>query len=61
MLEQIKSKLADEQVQRTILGAGGMVATFIATQLFARLMNKSIEAGIDALMNKIHNNETPAE
>lgn len=52
--EQLKQKAQDEQVQRAVLTATGMVVTFVATQLFAGLMNKGIDAGIDALMSKLH-------
>ena len=54
MLQTIKSKLSEETVQRAVLGIGGMIATFVATQAFASLMNKGIETGIDALMAKLH-------
>jgi len=54
MLDKIKSKLQNEQVQRTVLSAGGMIVTFIATQAFAMLVSKGIETGIDALMTKWH-------
>jgi len=62
MLEQIRRKLEDEQTQRAILHAGGLVATFVATRVFASLMDKGIGSGIDMLMNKLHPTiETPAE
>lgn len=62
MLEQIKTKLQDEQVQRALLNGTGMVVTFVATQVFAAYFSKGVEAGIDKLMEKMHPTvETPAE
>jgi hypothetical protein len=54
MLEQLKSKLGDEQVQRAILNGAGMIVTFVATQVFAGLMHKGIDSGVNALMTKLH-------
>jgi hypothetical protein len=63
MIEQIKAKLQEEQTQRAILKGVGIVTTFVATQIFAKYMNAGVEAGIDALMSKLHPmvEETPAE
>jgi len=62
MLEQLKQKLQQEQTQRAILSGVGIVTTFVATQIFANYMNKGVEAGIEALMTKLHPTEaTPAE
>lgn len=58
MLQEIKTKLQDEQVQRAVLSFTGMVATFVASQVFAGLMHKSIDTGIDALMAKLHPQQT---
>jgi hypothetical protein len=57
MLEQLKSKLQEEQTQRQILKGVGIVSTFVATQIFAHYMNMGVEAGIEAMMKKIHPTE----
>ena len=54
MLEQIKSKLQDEQVQRALLSTAGMIGTLIVTKVVAGACNKGVEAGINALMEKWH-------
>lgn len=63
MFNQIKEQLQKESTQRAILHGTGLVVTFVATQVFAGLMNKGVEAGIDKLMSKIHGTitVTPAE
>lgn len=55
MLQKIQDQLSKEENQRLILHAVGLVATFVATQAFAGLMNRGIDLGIDSLMAKIHN------
>lgn len=62
MLETIKSKLQDEQVQRALLSTAGMIGTLVVTKVVAGVCNKGIEAGINALMEKWHpTTEVPAE
>ena len=62
MLEQIKSKMQEEETQRAILHATGLVVTFVATQMFSSMMNRGIEVGINKLMEKLHTTvEIPAE
>lgn len=54
MLEQIKQKLENEDTQRAILKGAGLVATFVATRVFAHYTDKLVGIGIDALMDKLH-------
>jgi len=54
MLEQIKSKLEEEETQRAILKGVGLVATFVATRAFGYYMDKYVGIGIDTLMDKMH-------
>lgn len=61
MLKQLQDKLKEEQTQRAILNATGLVATFIATKVFASYMDKGVNLGIDKLMEKLHPTEVTAE
>jgi len=62
MFEKLNEKLKEEETQRAILHGVGLVATFVATQVFAHLTHKGVELGIDKLMEKIHGTTvTPAE
>lgn len=63
MLEQIKAKMQNEQVQRAVLQTVGMIGGVIVTSVFSQLLHKGIETGIDALMEKMHptTTEIPAE
>lgn len=61
MLKQLQEKLKEEQTQRAILNATGLVATFVATRVFASMMDNGVKFGIDKLMEKLHPTEVTAE
>lgn len=57
MLEQLKTKLQQEETQREVLKFVGFVGVFIASRIVTNVMNKGVEAGIEALMSKLHPTE----
>lgn len=62
MLEQIKEKLKEEEVQRAILKAVGATAVFITSYAFNQTLNGVVNSGIDGLLKKWHpTTKVPAE
>lgn len=62
MLENIKSKLQEEQVQRALLNGVAAIVVFTTAKVVAAQVGKLAESGIDQLMAKWHpTTETPAE
>lgn len=62
MLEQIKTRLSEEETQRALLKGIKLVTVFIAANVFTGLANKVADSGIDALMAKLHpTTQTPTE
>lgn len=61
MLEQIKTKLNDPEFQRNAAHAAGSVVSFVATIVISNLVSRAVNAGVDAVMDKIQSTETPAE
>jgi len=61
MLNQLKSTLKNPDFQRKAAHAVGSVASFVMTVVISNLVAKTIENGIDIVMDKIQATETPAE
>lgn len=61
MFSKIQEQLQKEQVQRALLHTAGTVVTILASQAFAAVLNKGINTGIDALMERLHPTVNPTE
>ena len=60
MLEQIKTAVKSPEFQRKVAHVGGNVVAFIATAVLAEMVHRAVDAGVDALMDKIQSTEEVA-
>lgn len=61
MLDNIKSKVQSPEFRNGAIRIGGSVVSFVTTLVIANVVNSVIEAGVNALIEKMSQTETPAE